>query len=361
MDRGSEYQSAAAHLFLSEKIMRKLLLALPFVSGYACADIKVSGILDIAYEVATSGGETVERFTGAGLSANRVQLKIQENLSDDISILGIYEAMYRPHSDDDIGQREAFAQITSQRFGTLSIGRQDTPSANAYGYADPLFGNEYSLVNNVAVFYAPWREDRSLMYISPRIEGFQFRGMATQGERDGSRNGRVYSISLDYWDDSPWYFSIAMDRKYQRNLWDRDTIEQSTDIYLTSVYSIENTDFTAILHRYSGYYAYAPWVDFESSGNDLQLGIRHNFGNKHNIAASLIYKNDDNNDALSDAAGINLGYIYNYRQNIDLYGVYGYIHHQSNTDIRYPISWNLDSPLTDENPQGVQLGFRLKF
>ncbi|MDC8802964.1 porin [Halomonas pacifica] len=341
--------------------MRKLLFALPFISGYACADIQVSGILDIAYEVAESGGETTERVTGAGLSANRVQFRLQESLTEDLSFLGVYEAMYRPHSDDDIGQREAFAQLISQKYGTISIGRQDTPSASAYGYADPLFGNEYSLVNNIGVFYAPWREDRSLMYISPRIEGFQFRGMATQGERDGSRNGRVYSLSLDYWSDSPWYFSIAFDRKYQRNLWDSDTMEQSTDIYLTSVYAMGNTEFTAILHRYSGYYAYAPWVDFDSSGNDLQLGIRHDFGNRHNLAVSLIHKDDDNNRELSDATGINLGYIYNYSENIDLYGVYGYVHHSTDSEVRYPLSWNLDSPLPDENPQGVQLGFRLKF
>lgn len=341
--------------------MRKLLLALPLVSGHAFAGIEISGIIDVTYEVATSGGDTVERVTGAGLSANRIQFKADQALTDDLAVKGVYEAMYNPHSDDDMGKREAYAQIISKRWGTLSAGRQDTPSANAYGYADPLFGNEYSLINNVSVFYAPWREDRSLMYISPRIEGFEFRGMATQGEKDGSRDGRVYSVALDYWADSPWYFSGALDRKYQRNLWDKDSMEYATDLYLTAVYSMGKTDLTAVYHRYTGYYAYAPWVDFESNGSDLQLGLRHNFGNKHNVAVSLIYKDDRKDEALSDAAGINLGYIYNYDENIDLYGVYAYIHHKRDSDVRYPISWNLESPLSDENPEGMQLGVRFKF
>ncbi|AOE83030.1 porin [Pseudomonas sp. TCU-HL1] len=341
--------------------MRKLLLALPLVSGYACASIEISGVLDVNYEVATSGGMTEERVTGGGLSTNRVQFKWQEEVTEDLSLKTVYEAQYNPHSDDDIGKREVYAQVISKRWGTLSTGRQDTPSANAYGYADPLYNNDYSLISNMGVFYAPWRVDRSLMYISPRINGFEFRGMATQGENDGSRDGRVYSVAVDRWTDSPWYFSAALDRQYQRNLWDKHTMEQSTDAYLTAVYTMGRTDLSAVYHRYVGYYAYAPWVDFESNGSDLQLGLRHNFGNKHNVAVSLMYKDDRKDEALSDATGLNLGYIYNYDKNTDLYGVYGYVHHNRDSEIRYPISWNLENPLPDENPQGLQLGVRIKF
>lgn len=352
--------------------MRKLLLLLPLVSGYGQAvEFDVSGVIDVTYEMARSGGDSVDRMTGGGLSSNRVQFKAEQEVNEDIQLKAVYEAKYNPHSDDDIGKREVYAQVISKRWGTLSVGQQDTPSANSYGYADPLYGNDYSLVNNVSVFYAPWREDHSLMYISPRFAGYQFRGMATQasasdgveheGEDDGSRDGQVYSVSVDYWADSPWYFAAALDRKYQRNLRDKHHMEQSTDAYLTAVYSMGKTDLTAIYHRYVGYYAYAPWVDFASNGSDLQLGMRHNFLDKHNVAVSLIYKDDRKDEALSDATGVNLAYIYNYDKNIDLYGVYGYIHHKRDSDVRYPISWNLESPLPDENPAGLQLGMRVKF
>lgn len=353
--------------------MRKFLLALPLVSGYACADIadlkdvsgidviELSGVIDVNYEVAESGGYTEERVNGGGLSANRLQLQMQEAVTDDLSLNWVYQAQYNPHSDDDIGKRETYFEVTSKRWGTLSAGRRDTPSANSYGYADPLYNNDYSLISNVMVFYAPWREDGLLMYISPRINGYEFRGGVSEGEDDGSRDGQVTSISVDRWTDSPWYFSAGLDRKYQRNLWDKHTMEQSTDAYLTVVYSMGLTELSAVYHRYVGYYAYAPWVDFESNGNDLQLGMRHNFGNKHNATASFIYKDDRKDDALSDAAAISLGYIYNYDKNIDLYGVYAYIHHKRDSEIRYPVSWSLDNPLPNENPQGMQLGVRIKF
>lgn len=341
--------------------MRKLLLALPLMSGACYAEFKVSGVVDLTYEVAHSGGDTVDRLTGAGLSADRIQFKWFQKMTDDIKLNAVYEAMYKPHSDDSTGKREAYYQVISERWGTLSAGRQDTPSASSYGYADPLYGNDYSLINNLQVFYAPWREDDSLMYISPRYEGYQFRGMATLGENDGSRDGVVYSTSIDYWANSPWYFAAALDRKYQRNLWDNHTMEHATDAYITVVYSMGTTDLTAVYHRYVGYYAYAPWVDFTSNGSDLQLGIRHNFWDTQNIAVSLVYKEDRKNEALSDASGINLAYIYNFDKQTDLYAVYGYVHHNRDSDVRYPLSWNLESPLRNENPEGLQMGVRYKF
>lgn len=341
--------------------MRKLLFILPLVSGYCHAEFGIGGKIDLTYEVARSGGDTLDRITGAGLSTNRIQFNWKQKLTEDLSLKAIYEASYTAHAEDPTGRREAYFQIISERFGILSAGKQDTPSANSYGYADPLFGNEYSMINNVSVFYAPWREDDSLMYISPRINGYQFRGMATLGENDGSRDGVVYSTSIDYWNESPWYFAAALDRKYQRNLWDKYTMEQATDAYLTAVYSVGTTDWTAVYHRYVGYYAYAPWVDFDSNGSDLQLGVRHNFAKKHNLAFSVVYKDDRKEEALSDATGINLGYIYNYTSQIDLYGVYGYIHHNKDSEVRYPVSWNLDNPLPDENPQGLQMGIRYTF
>lgn len=117
--------------------MRKLLLALPLMSGACYAEFKVSGVVDLTYEVARSGGDTVDRLTGAGLSSNRIQFKYFQEVTDDIKLNAVYEAMYNPHSDDSTGKREVYYQVISERWGTLSAGRQDTPSANSYGYADP--------------------------------------------------------------------------------------------------------------------------------------------------------------------------------------------------------------------------------
>ncbi|MFP2768669.1 porin [Oceanisphaera sp. KMM 10153] len=341
--------------------MRKSIIALGLISFYSHAELSISGIIDLNIESISSEGKTIQRISGGGLSTNRIQFNWKETINENIKINAVYEAMYSPHTNDPVGTREGYLQLISQEWGTLSLGRQDTPSAAIYGYADPLFGNDYSVVNNVGVFYAPWREDKSLLYISPRKSGFQLRAMATSGNEDDNQDGRVYSIGIDYWNNSPWYFGAAVDRKYQVNIHDDEQMEHSNDIYLSTVYSFEKTDLMMIYHHYQGYYAYPPYVDFNSRGHDLQLGVRHNFKEKHNLGLSLIYKDDFKQDALSDAIGINLGYIYNLSDKADLYGIIGYVHHRQDSEVRYPISWNAGNPLSDENPGGIQLGMRYRF
>ena len=80
--------------------MRKLLLALLLMSGACYAEFKVSGVVDLTYEVARSGGDTVDRLTGAGLSSNRIQFKYFQEVTDEMC--GGVRRQHRRHGIVDL-------------------------------------------------------------------------------------------------------------------------------------------------------------------------------------------------------------------------------------------------------------------
>ena len=74
-----------------------------------------------------------------------------------------------------------------------------------------------------------------------------------------------------------------------------------------------------------------------------------------------LLKLPSNDDALADATGLLVGYMHNLSKRTTLYANYGTIHHKQKTSVRYPISWSAATPLSSENPQGVQFGIRHAF
>jgi predicted porin len=311
-------------------------------------------------ESITSGGKTLKRLNSGGLNTSRLQFKADEDLGGGLRARAVHEITFGADNGVMGNPRETYVQLAHKDWGDISLGRLNLTSYWIYGYADPTFSADYSMISNVMVFYAPWRESNAVAYNSPRVNGFQFKGTVTAGKEDGSKNGRVTSFGVDY-RGGPLYVGVATDRKQQSNIFQASKMESATDTYVSAVYKLGAHDLTAVLHHFNGYYAYPPYVDFRSSGNSLAIGGRFNIDDQNRIYVSVVRRNDSKNTDLADATGLVIGYMHNLSKRTTLYATVGKVRHSQDSDIRYPLSWSAANPLSNENPHGLQLGIRHGF
>jgi predicted porin len=331
------------------------------VCGAAQAQVTLSGFFDINAEHAKSGGKSIKGLSSGGLNTSRLQFKAQEDLGDGLKATAVHEITLKSDTGQQGSPRHTYVQLASKNWGELSAGRRDLPSAEMYGYIDPTFSGDYSPISNTLLYFAPWRESNGLFYTTPRIANFQARLAATAGREDGSKDAQVRSAALDYFAGS-LYLMAAVDQQQRRDLEAPNQLRRSRDYYLGGVYSVSNAlDLTLLLHRYNGYYAYPPYVGFASRGQDLQLGLRYEFDARHRMFASLVRKNDKLDAALSDATSWVAGYLYGFSKRTDLYAIVGAVKHARDSELRFPVSFNHATPLSNENPRGLQLGLRHKF
>jgi predicted porin len=206
-------------------------------------------------------------------------------------------------------------------------------------------------------FYAPYRENNSLAYNTPRVGGFMGRFMVTAGQEDGTSNGRYVSTALEY-REGPLFAGAVSDLKYNKNL-TGPNILSSRDNYFALAYRFGSVEPTFIYHTYNGYYAYPPYVGFNASGWDAQAGVRWQITDRHRVFASFVVKKDDKNVAMSDAKGMLLGYGYNLSKRTDLYANYGRINVKNNTTVAYPMTFNSSGSPSPNS--GIQLGIRHAF
>lgn len=328
--------------------------------GAAQAQVTLSGFVDVNVESISSGGKTIKRLSSGGLNTSRLQFKADEDLGGGLRARAVHEMTFGADTGAMGNPRETYVQLAHKDYGELSMGRLNLASYWIYGYADPTYSADYSMVSNIQVFYAPWRESNALGYNSPRVGGFQFKGTLTAGKEDGSKNGRVSSFGVDYWGGA-LYVGLASDRRYQKNIFAAGKMESATDTYLAAVYKVAGHDLTAVVHHFSGYYAYPPYVDFRTSGNSLQLGGRFNIDAQNRIYASVVRRNDKSNTDLADATGLVLGYMHSLSKRTTLYGTVATVRHSQDSDVRYPLSWSASGPNGNENPRGLQLGIRHAF
>lgn len=338
-----------------------LLIALAACAG-AQAQVTISGFADVDIESVKSGGASRLRETSGGLNTSRIQFKAEEDLGGGLRAKAVHELTFAVDSGAAGTPRETYVQLSSPDWGDISMGRLNLPSYYIYGYADPAFAADYSMVNNMVVFYAPFREDNSIVYNTPRLGGVQGKLGMTMGKEDGTQNGRVTSVGIDY-RNGPFYIGLASDGKSQKNIFTPAVMETSRDTYLASVYRAGPVDWTFIYSRYSGYYAFPPFVDFRSSGRNVQLGARWNINGTSRVYASLVRKTDQGGAAskLSDATGVVLGYLYGLSKRTDLYATFATVRHAKDSSLRYPVSFSAANPLSNENPQGVAIGIRHAF
>lgn len=325
----------------------------------AQSSVTLSGVIDLNVEHLKSGGRSVNRVSSGGLSTPRIAFSGQEDLGGGMKALFRHELQF--NADTGVGPlaRESYVGLSGSA-GTLTLGRQNTPSYSIAGYADPGYFPDYGLVGNMQFFFAPFRENNSLLYVSPRVNGLQARAMFATGKEDGTKDGRYVSVGADY-RNGPLFLGLVTDQKHTKDIFVPNTIGTSRDTYLSAAYKFGNIEPTAIFHTYNGYYAFPPFVDFNTKGWDLQLGARVQFNTSNRMFASYVHKNDKTNAKLADADAFSIGYIHSLSKRTDLYGTIAHIKHKQTTPVRYPLTFSSFNVLPNENPSGVQLGIRHTF
>ncbi|HTD03775.1 porin [Undibacterium sp.] len=317
--------------------------------------VRISGFVDLNLERLSTPQSSTSRISSGGLNASRLEFSGNEDLGDGNQAFFVHQMQFQADTGAGPTPRETYVGLKGG-WGALSLGRQNTPSYWIAGYADPSWSADYSVVNSMQFFYAPYRENNSILYVTPVVSGFKGRFMATAGQEDGTKNGRVLSTGVEYRDGALFAGAVS-DLKYLKNIYSSN-IESARDNYFSLAYKFGAVEPTFIYHTYNGYYAYPPYVGFQSKGWDVQLGARWKIDELNNMFFSFVHKKDNNNVKLSDADGLLVGYGYKFSKRTNVYVNYGRIDIKNHPAVAYPLTFNSSGAAPDK---GLQLGIRHAF
>jgi predicted porin len=322
----------------------------------AASNVTISGVIDVNVERLSTPKESVTRVSSGGLSNSRLEFSAVEDLGDGNQAFFLHQMQFAADTGTGPTPRETYVGMRGN-WGQLALGRQNTPSYWIVGYADPSWSGDYSRVSNNQYFYAPWRESNAVSYNTPVFAGFKGRFMATTGQETADHNGRVISTGVEY-RSGPLYLGFVSDHKDIKNI-ASPKMESSRDNYISATYRIDSVEPTFIYHTYNGYYAYPPYVGFQTKGWDVQLGARWKIGGPHGAYISAVHRHDNVGVDLTDANSFLVGYNYRFSKRTDAYINYGRVLTKGNPKVPYPLTFNYNGSANPE--RGTQVGLRHSF
>ncbi|KVL88223.1 porin [Burkholderia stagnalis] len=193
---------------MKKEVVGALSLAMFSVAAHAQSSVTLYGMLDagIAYTNNQSGKSAWQQ--GSGLLSNTV---FGLNGAEDLG--GGLHALFRLESGFNLNNgtqsyrntmfgRRAYVGLQSDRYGTLTLGRQYDSVVDMLG---PLAMSNNGDGNNLAAhpfdndnvddsFYI----DNAVKYTSPTIAGVQFSGLYGFSNQPGFSNNRAYSAGVSY-------------------------------------------------------------------------------------------------------------------------------------------------------------------
>lgn len=224
--------------------MKKTMLATALVIGFSSAayadSVTLYGLLDVGVghqrSKVTQGDNRIEnRSTGMsnfnGLRhGNRWGLKGSEELGNGTKAVFVLESGFNLSDGKSLqgGRlfgRQAFVGLSSENWGTFSLGRQYTIAVETVGSRGP-FNVGYSEAGHLfgafgASVFA--RMDNSIKYMSPNLSGFKFglgyAGDISKDEYDFDGSPKVETKDASHWitagasyDNGPWSLGASYDR-----------------------------------------------------------------------------------------------------------------------------------------------------
>ncbi len=190
-----------------------LSLALLGIAGAAHAQTSVTlyGVIDesITYVHHAAGSKNLWALGNASagdLAGTRWGLKGQEDLGGGLAAIFQLENGFDPsNGTSQQGGREfgrqAFVGLTSQTYGTLTLGRQYDPLVDMVQAitADNYFGSSFATPGDVDNYDNSARTSNAIKYLSPNYAGFQVEGMYAFGGVAGSTgSGQTWSLAAAY-------------------------------------------------------------------------------------------------------------------------------------------------------------------
>ncbi|MBN3775560.1 MULTISPECIES: porin [Burkholderia] len=346
---------------MKKKLIASSVMLLACAGAHAQSRIWLSGYMDLNIEhlISSGPGGNITRMSSGGLNNSRFNLSGVEELGGGNKAVFTIEPMFSANTGVQSTQfRQSFVGLKGN-WGELTMGRQFTPSYWLAGYADPTWAADFSMVNDMQFFYATYRVDNALQYKTPTFHGFTGRVMITTGLGDGTRAGRFFSTGIEY-RNGPLFLGAVSELQYTRDIFRSSQIHSSRDNYFSAVYRFGGFEPTVIYHTYNGYYAYPPYVAFNSQGWDAQIGARWNIDGINRVYLSVVHRHDDNNTSISSATGGVIGYIYGLSKRTDLYVTAAHVKSQHRVPVAYPVTFQV-YPDGGQNPSGFQIGIRHAF
>lgn len=188
----------------------------------AKSSVTLYGIADMGvFHVSNFSGKSVTRTVSGGLQGSRIGFRGSEDLGNGLRAIFTLENGFNVDtgslvSASTLFNRQSFVGLSSNRWGTVTLGHQYTPSYDALvftGFA-PAFGGVAAAHHGVpgstpgtAPVAAPTRFNnglagtrisRSVKYTSPTYSGFRVGLMYGFGEEQSGALGRTKSAALSY-------------------------------------------------------------------------------------------------------------------------------------------------------------------
>ncbi|PXW28651.1 porin [Paraburkholderia caballeronis] len=289
--------------------MKTRLVLLILCSGmcsspsWAQSSVTLYGIIStgIGYVNNEGGKSAVQMFSGANQN-NRWGLKIREDLGGGLAALAQLENGFSS-TNGTLGQggrmfgRQAFVGLGSNRYGTMTFGRQydmmwdylDRYEPQAFG---PGFGTTLGDSDNVE---GNFRYNNSVKYVSPNFGGLTFEGLYAFSNKAG-----------DFSQNRAWSAGVGYD---------------NGSVRLAAAYlSIDQPGTANANGAVTDDYAGAPFALFHTSPLDSKVGVRHQevaaVGGLYRMGAFSVASMYSNvHFSYLDNTGVNLN-------NFDVIGVY---------------------------------------
>ncbi len=191
------------------KKLISLAVAAAFAAPAAMAEVAVYGKVHMDIVSTDDASEViVTNATGNGTdnitvnsNASRLGFKGSEDLGNGLKAIFKYEMTYSGVNSDDAigGARNSYVGL-SGNFGTVLVGRHDTPAKSAY-YAS---GNDHlgdSIIDLNKIGFTERRVNNAIAYVSPNFSGVRIAAAIVPGEQSGENdnndaNGLMDSYSL---------------------------------------------------------------------------------------------------------------------------------------------------------------------
>ncbi len=186
------------------KKLISLAVAAAFAAPAAMAEVAVYG--KVHMDIVSTDSSTEENIEVTS-NASRLGFKGSEDLGNGLKAIFKYEMTYSGVDDNNDGTsvttsigaaRNSYIGLSGS-FGTVLIGRHDTPAKSAYYAA----GNDHlgdSIIDLNKIGFAERRVSNAIAYVSPNFSGVRIAAAIVPGEQDGQgnndENGLMDSYSL---------------------------------------------------------------------------------------------------------------------------------------------------------------------
>lgn len=280
-------------------VLSLALLMLCNVTAVFGAQLDVFGTVSMQLEHVSPGKSNTKNYTALRDIYTRVALQFTHDLNEDLQFLALLEMPFDTvnlevqHAWDqkediiDNNERIAKLQLSSSRYGAVSVGKGWVPYYFAVSAAVDRFSSYYSGYST----YSTLRQDELFIYSSPNFNGFKFNLARAHKNGDREKNGSFDDrdqITISY-ANSEVTAGLAMEDiggENNRRIFGASVSRKMGDFYVAAKYEEQQSDITdKSIFGYDGskavnFYAEYAWGDHKVKGlvakiNGFGEGVFH--------------------------------------------------------------------------------------